>query len=74
MNACGKPATITSAREGNHSENSLHYTGEAIDLRIWYLTPRQRRIYVDDLKWVLGDDFDVVLEKNHIHVEYDPDE
>jgi hypothetical protein len=68
----GKPAVITSGREGNHSENSLHYVGAAIDLRVWYMTPSERREYREVLAEVLGDDFDVVLETNHVHVEYDP--
>lgn len=71
---CGRDAVITSGREGTHMDGSLHYEGAAIDLRIWYMLPGKQREYADVLAEVLGDDFDVVLESNHIHVEYDPDD
>ena len=59
---------VTSARDGKHKDNSLHYVGKAVDLRI--------RDYVDTwamyLHNTLGKDWDVVIESDHIHVEYDP--
>lgn len=62
--------TITSARDGNHMEGSKHYTGDAIDLRIWSIPdPTGMR---DELQTALGDDYDVILETDHIHVEWDP--
>jgi hypothetical protein len=70
----GRDAVITSGREGKHSEGSLHYRGCAVDLRTWGMTPSVQREYVEVLSEVLGDDFDVVLELTHVHVEYDPDE
>ena len=59
---------ITSTYEGNHSEGSLHYCNEAVDIRTWK-KPREVR---DDIKRELGDDYDVIFEGNHIHIEYDP--
>jgi hypothetical protein len=62
---------ITSTYEGNHSPGSLHYQNRAFDVRlpgIGNLNVTAVRI----LKEELGKDFDVVLEGDHIHIEYDP--
>lgn len=60
---------ITSTFEGNHSAGSLHYANNAIDVRL----PRIRAgEIVDSLKNSLGGNFDVILEGDHIHVEFDP--
>ena len=51
---------------------SKHYKGLAIDLRIWHLSDQDIRClrswFVDNYDKL----FDFVLEKNHIHIEYDP--
>ena len=65
--------TITSGREGEHSENSKHYRGLALDFRTRHLSRANRRKLAEDVRHVLGDDFDVVLELTHMHVEYDPE-
>lgn len=60
---------ITSTYEGNHSPSSLHYSNEAIDIRL----PVVERINIlKDIKDALGEDFDVVVEIDHIHIEHDP--
>ena len=59
---------ITSTYEGTHSAGSLHYANLAIDIRL----PAADGGVVRHLKAVLLDDYDVVLEHNHIHIEYDP--
>lgn len=64
-------AVITSTYEGNHSPGSLHYANLAVDIRL----PSDREIrgvIAIKLKEELGPDYDVVLEANHIHIEYDP--
>lgn len=61
---------ITSLNDGKHMVGSLHYEGKAADLRIWGLKDPaavEKRIAI-----LVGTDFDVILEKDHIHVEYDP--
>lgn len=63
---------ITSARDGTHMQNSLHYQGKAVDLRIWTVPTHQHNLLVAAIKDSVGPDFDVVLEKDHIHLEYDP--
>jgi len=61
---------ITSTYEGNHSAGSLHYANLAIDFR----RPEDERIFVgDELRKMLGNDYDIVFEADHVHVEYDPD-
>lgn len=63
--------TVTSLCEGHHKRGSAHYSGRAFDLRIWGLENDIENI-VKSLKHDLGDEFDVILESDHIHVEYDP--
>lgn len=66
---------ITSALDGRHSRNSLHYSGNALDYGIkdkggnpfTRLFMKQLR---DNIKVRCGKNFDVVVEKNHIHHEY----
>jgi len=65
---------ITSASDGVHSPNSLHYSGKALDLRTKHLIPAVVPFLVRDLKLALGEQFDVVLETDHIHLEFDPKE
>lgn len=62
-------AVITSTFEGGHSPSSLHYCNDAYDVRL----PGSRidRI-IERIRKELGADFDVVLEKDHFHIEYDP--
>jgi hypothetical protein len=59
---------ITSGKDGVHGNNSLHYQGKAVDLRIWNVL----QSLVGYLQSELGPDFEVILEKDHIHIEYDP--
>ena len=59
---------ITSGKHGIHGKGSLHYEGKAVDLRTWNVIAS----LVSRLQAALGPNFDVVLEKDHIHVEYQP--
>ena len=67
----GAECIITSANDGSHKDGSLHYQGQALDLRTWNVGGRETQVHAE-LKKALGDDYDVVLEKDHIHVEFDP--
>ena len=63
---------ITSASDGKHGPNSLHYNGQALDLRTRHINGQGLQLVVDKLKEALGSQFDVVLESDHMHVEFDP--
>jgi len=64
---------ITSVSDGNHSNGSLHHCGEAVDFETKSVSSPivMDRIF-RGIKANLGDEFDVVLESDHLHVEYDP--
>ena len=64
---------VTSASDGVHGRASKHYCGSALDYRSRHIlaTGLKERI-VGEMKANLGKDFDVVLETDHIHVEFDP--
>jgi hypothetical protein len=72
--------TVTSANDGVHSTNSLHYSGYAVDLRINNLSgipASQRSTLAGLIKQALGAEWDVVHEyvgtsNEHLHVEWDP--
>ncbi len=65
----GEEAVITSTYESNHSVGSLHYADDAIDIRKHRTKPKT---VADEIRKEVGNDYDVVLEKTHIHVEFDP--
>lgn len=65
---------ITGALEGRHRVGSLHYVGLALDLRL----PDQTNSALNGkiaatLAENLGEDFDVILESDHLHLEFQPE-
>ena len=64
---------ITSGTEKTteHKKGSKHYIGQALDLRNWHVLG-DMELFVASLRQLLGPDFDVILEIDHIHIEYDP--
>jgi len=68
----GYDCTITSLCDGKHSRNSKHYEGNALDLRTRHLKGDDAQKIKDVLANRLGSKYDVILEGNHIHVEFDP--
>jgi len=65
---------VTSVMDGVHSANSLHYKGLAVDLRTRDMHLGDLERWVGGIKECLTDEYDVVLERNHIHIEYQPKE
>ncbi|MBA7495086.1 hypothetical protein ES702_05665 [subsurface metagenome] len=65
----GHELVITSTYEGDHSPGSLHYSNDAVDIRA--PVNRAGEIFAE-IRELLGVDFDVVDEVDHIHIEYDP--
>ena len=68
----GQELVITSANDSKHMATSLHYSGCAVDLRTHYFADNIRRRVADEIKERLGIDFDVILEKDPLHIEYQP--
>lgn len=65
------PMTLTSCRDGKHGKHSHHHKGLAWDIRIWDIVAVTDE-YCTALREKLGSDYQVIIEKDHIHVEYDP--
>lgn len=63
---------ITSCIDGTHSVKSKHYTGNALDFRTRDMNGTQQQMFFDAVSSGLGTDYDVILEHNHLHVEYEP--
>lgn len=63
---------LTCGTDDKHKPGSLHFAGQAFDLRIRDIPPASREPARTEMKRRLGDDFDVVLEGDHFHVEYQP--
>lgn len=61
---------ITSTTGGQHVPGSKHYAGRAIDVRTrnWI----EPQAVAEAVATVLGPDFDVILESDHLHIEFDP--
>lgn len=63
---------LTEATGGKHGRASLHYVGLAVDVRTHYFTDGEVKLVAKDLKEALGENYDVVVEKTHIHIEFQP--
>lgn len=69
----GYDCVITSLNDATHSLTSLHYAGEAVDLRTRMIPTQDEKVEVrDQIKARLTSDFDVILESDHIHIEHQP--
>lgn len=69
----GIDCVVTSANDGIHSTTSLHYSGAAVDLRIRNFDSRddaQEAAFI--ISDALNQHYDVLLESDHIHIEYQP--
>lgn len=60
---------ITSVIDGRHMRGSLHYIGAAADIRLPSSDPLLVRVEIAE---ALGAQYDVVLESDHIHIEFQP--
>ena len=74
---------VTSVSDQGHGEESLHYVGRAFDVRtkgtrkgainaVLEDQQRETELWAGRIRSLLGKDWDVVVEVDHIHVEYDP--
>ena len=65
---------LTSGRDGVHKHQSLHDDGNAGDFRTRQIRDEIRERIAADIRRELGKDFDVILEADHLHIEFDPKE
>ncbi len=63
---------VTSCTEARHGRGSKHYSGFALDFRTRHIPSERAREIRMELSVNLGRQYDVILEGDHIHVEYDP--
>lgn len=78
FNARLRECWVTSGLDGHHGPNSKHYHGDALDFRTRLIPEGARRDIEIAVRTALDaafpHQFDVVLEKDHLHVEFDPKE
>jgi len=60
---------ITSGNDSVHMKGSKHYINAAIDIRSNDM--KQISNTVTAIKLVLGKNYDIIFERNHIHIEFD---
>lgn len=63
---------VTSLNDSKHSVTSLHYAGCAVDLRIWNVPESKRDAITVMLKARLRNEYDVINEGDHYHIEWQP--
>jgi len=61
---------MTEGSGGTHGKNSLHYVGNAIDLRTRDFKEGEVELMVKVLRDKLNEQYDVVIESDHVHVEF----
>lgn len=64
--------TITSGEDGQHMEGSKHYSDNALDFRTNDMTITQVEQWADEMRKRLGLEYQVIVERDHLHVEWDP--
>ena len=64
---------ITSGNDSKHMKGSKHYDDAALDIRRFNIPAKWLDRFLTKLRGRLGGDYQVILEKDHIHVEYDPE-
>ena len=70
--AHGYSCVCTAGTDGKHMEGSLHYKALAVDLRSRHVAAEMLPKIVSELKERLGKDYDVIIEGDHVHAEFDP--
>lgn len=71
--AHGAQLVITSGVDGTHMQNSKHYEGLALDYRTRDMNEDDvKSVAVSCMNLLAPMGYDVVLETDHIHIEYDP--
>lgn len=63
---------LTHCTDGTHGIGSLHYVGQAGDIRTFTLTEDLRDKILAEIKLYLGAEFDFFFENDHFHMEFQP--
>ena len=66
---------ITSANDSRHMNESLHYKNRAFDIRVMNIigdVKREAKLWAERMQLALGDNYVVLFEVDHIHVQYAP--
>jgi len=66
--ALGIEVTITAGTDGKHMVGSRHYIGAALDIR---LMGQHTEAFMAGMRLHLGSKYQVILEKDHVHIELD---
>lgn len=70
----GADLVVTSVKDGKHSRGSLHYIGHAGDLRTRGMDKQVVKLMRDEIAGRLTDEYDIIIEENHLHAEHQPKE
>lgn len=62
---------ITSGQDGVHKNNSLHYSGFAIDIRTRDANPENVSLFVSYCRRLFSKSVQFVIESDHLHLEFD---
>jgi hypothetical protein len=65
----GYDTVVTSGLDGTHSAGSFHYYGFAVDFRTNHLPVEKIAVIVEDVTAALGEDYFVLFEGDHLHVD-----
>ncbi len=69
----GIECVLTEGTGGKHGRASLHYVGLAIDIRTRNIESKDTQLLIAaEIRERLGDQYDVILEDTHCHLEHQP--
>ena len=63
---------VKHVKDGQHMRASLHYSGNAADIRTSTLPEGKAEQVATECAEACGGEYDVVLEDTHLHLEYQP--
>lgn len=67
-----KELVITSCDDSTHGKTTLHGKGCAFDCRTSFFSIDEAIRVANEIRAKIDDDFDVIFEKDHIHIEFQP--
>ena len=72
MERRGCVARLSSGTDGRHTRGSSHYRGHAIDVSKRDIDVQKHDEILIAMRRALGDDYDVIDEATHWHVQFKP--